>query len=45
MTPHSAALTQECVVRVATAAAEGIIQAIEGREPEFVFNRRELANR
>jgi D-3-phosphoglycerate dehydrogenase len=45
MTPHSAALTQECVVRVATAAAAGIIQAIEGREPEFVFNRRELANR
>ncbi len=45
MTPHSAALTQECVLRVATAAAEGIIAAVEGREPASVFNQRELIRR
>ncbi len=45
MTPHSAALTKECVVRVAHAAATGIIDAIEGRDPAAVFNRRDLAAR
>lgn len=45
MTPHSAALTRECVVRVAQAAATGIIDAIEGREPPAVFNRRDLTTR
>ena len=45
MTPHSAALTKECVVRVANAAAAGIIDAIEGRDPSAVFNRRDLAAR
>lgn len=45
MTPHSAALTKECVLRVANAAAAGIIDAVEGREPQAVFNKKALAAR
>jgi D-3-phosphoglycerate dehydrogenase / 2-oxoglutarate reductase len=39
MTPHSAALTKECVVRVAICAAQGIADYLSGRRPEFVVNR------
>lgn len=39
MTPHSAALTKECVVRVAIGAAQGIVDFLSGRKPEFVYNR------
>lgn len=45
MTPHSAALTRECVLRVAQAAATGLIDAVEGREPQAVFNKKALAAR
>jgi len=45
MTPHSAALTKECVLRVAQAAATGLIDAVEGREPQAVFNKKALAAR
>jgi D-3-phosphoglycerate dehydrogenase len=38
MTPHSAALTRECVVRVAICAAQGIVDYLGGRRPEFVVN-------
>jgi D-3-phosphoglycerate dehydrogenase / 2-oxoglutarate reductase len=39
LTPHSAALTKECVVRVAICAAQGIVDHLSGRRPEFVYNK------
>jgi D-3-phosphoglycerate dehydrogenase / 2-oxoglutarate reductase len=39
LTPHSAALTRECVVRVALCAAQGIVDYLRGRRPQFVFNK------
>lgn len=38
VTPHSAALTAECVIRMATGAAQAIIDALSGKRPEFVVN-------
>jgi D-3-phosphoglycerate dehydrogenase len=43
LTPHSAALTKECTVRVAMEAAENVIEFVEGRTPKFVFNKEVLA--
>jgi D-3-phosphoglycerate dehydrogenase len=38
VTPHSAALTAECAVRMATGAARAIIDALDGRRPADVVN-------
>jgi len=38
LSPHSAALTQECVVRMATGAAQGVVDVLTGRKPKFVVN-------
>jgi len=38
LSPHSAALTQECVIRMATGAAEGVVDVLSGRRPPFVVN-------
>jgi D-3-phosphoglycerate dehydrogenase len=38
LTPHSAALTAECVMRMASHAAQAIIDVLEGRRPEGVVN-------
>ena len=38
LTPHSAGLTVECVIRMATHAAQAIIDVLEGRRPEGVIN-------
>jgi D-3-phosphoglycerate dehydrogenase len=38
LSPHSAALTQECVIRMATGAAEGVVDALSGKRPQFVVN-------
>jgi D-3-phosphoglycerate dehydrogenase len=38
LSPHSAGLTQECVIRMATHAAQAIIDVLEGRKPEGVIN-------
>lgn len=38
LSPHSAALTAECVVRMATDAAQAIVDVLEGRTPEGVVN-------
>lgn len=38
LSPHSAALTQECVVRMATGAAQGVVDVLTGRKPQFVVN-------
>jgi D-3-phosphoglycerate dehydrogenase / 2-oxoglutarate reductase len=38
LSPHSAGLTVECVIRMATHAAQAIIDVLEGRPPEGVIN-------
>jgi D-3-phosphoglycerate dehydrogenase len=38
LSPHSAALTQECVIRMATGAAEGVVEVLTGMPPQFVVN-------
>ena len=42
-TPHSAALTAECRVRMAEHAIGGILDVLEGRSAKWIFNRAELA--
>jgi D-3-phosphoglycerate dehydrogenase len=42
VSPHSAALTTECTVRVACEAATGIVDFLEGRQPKSIFNRKGL---
>lgn len=39
LSPHSAALTQECVIRMATGAAEAVRDVLSGVRPEFIVNR------
>lgn len=39
LTPHSAALTRECVIRMATEAARCVLDVFQGREPANVANR------
>jgi D-3-phosphoglycerate dehydrogenase len=43
LSPHNAALTQECAVRMATQCAQNVIDCLEGKlDPRVVFNRKEL---
>ena len=42
LTPHSAALTSECVTRMATEAAKCVLDVFAGREPQHVANRQTL---
>jgi D-3-phosphoglycerate dehydrogenase len=42
LTPHSAALTGECVTRMATEAAQCVLDVFAGREPPNVANRQIL---
>jgi len=42
LTPHSAALTRECVTRMATESAKCVIDVFAGREPPNVANRQVL---
>ena len=42
ISPHSAALTKECMVRVAIEAATGIADYLGGRTPKSIFNRKGL---
>jgi len=42
VTPHTAALTNECTVRVACEAATGIVDYLQGRMPRSIFNRKGL---
>jgi D-3-phosphoglycerate dehydrogenase len=44
LTPHSAALTKECVTRMATEAAKCVLDVFAGREPPHVANRQVLAS-
>jgi D-3-phosphoglycerate dehydrogenase len=43
LSPHSAGLTVECVIRMATHAAQAIMDVLEGRRPEGVINPEALA--
>ena len=42
VSPHTAALTKECTVRVACEAASGIVDLLEGRQPKSIYNRKGL---
>ena len=42
LTPHTAALTRECVARMATEAAKCVLDVFAGREPQNVANRQVL---
>ncbi len=42
VSPHTAALTTECTVRVACEAASGIVDFLEGRKPKSIYNRKGL---
>jgi D-3-phosphoglycerate dehydrogenase len=42
LTPHTAALTRDCVIRMATEAARCVIDVFEGREPANVADREVL---
>lgn len=42
LTPHTAALTRECVTRMATEAAACVLDVFAGREPQNVANREVL---
>jgi D-3-phosphoglycerate dehydrogenase len=44
LTPHSAALTKECVVRMAVVAAECVLDVFHGRIPPNVADRQVLAS-
>ena len=39
LTPHTAALTKECTLRVAKCAAKGIVDFVQGKEPQYVYNK------
>lgn len=43
LTPHSAALTKECTVRVAVEAVTGVLDYLKGKTPKFVFNKEVLS--
>lgn len=43
LSPHSAALTEECVIRMATGAAQGVVDLLTGKRPEFIVNPEVLA--
>lgn len=42
LTPHAAALTKECVLRVAQTAAEGIFDFLSGHDPKYIYNSQHL---
>jgi len=45
LTPHSAALSRECEMKVAIEAAQAIVDFAAGKEPAYVFNRADLVRR
>lgn len=42
LSPHSASLTKECVVHLASGAAQAVLHLFSGRLPKNIFNRKEL---
>lgn len=45
LSPHMAALTRECVVRMATGVARGVLDVLRGNEPKYVANIDFLRNK
>ncbi len=45
LSPHSAAQTKECVIRMSTTTAQGVIDALTGVRPRYIFNPEALGNR
>lgn len=41
-TPHSAALSRECVVKVAITAVQAVVDCLEERRPTYIYNKKEL---
>ena len=41
-TPHSSALSRECVMKVAMTAAQATVDYLEGKQPEYIYNKNEL---
>jgi D-3-phosphoglycerate dehydrogenase len=44
LTPHTAALTRECVIRLATEAAKAVIEVLHGKRPQGIVNPEVLAH-
>ena len=42
LTPHAAALTKECVLRVAQTAADGICDYLAAKKPMYIYNAKQL---
>ena len=42
VTPHSAALSAECVAKVATEAAEAVVDEFSGKQPKYIYNKNDL---
>ena len=42
VTPHSAALSAECVAKVAAEAAQAIVDEFSGKQPKYIYNKNEL---
>jgi len=38
LSPHMAALTKECVIRMAIGAAEGVLDVLSGNKPKYIAN-------
>ncbi len=38
LSPHMAALTKECVIRMATGAAQGVLDVLRGNEAKYIAN-------
>ncbi|MFQ5834533.1 MAG: hydroxyacid dehydrogenase [bacterium] len=38
LSPHMAALTKECVIRMATGVAEGVLDVLRGNKPKYIAN-------
>ena len=42
LTPHSSALSRECVMKVHITAAQAVVDFVEGRQPKYIYNKKEL---
>ncbi len=38
LSPHMAALTKECVIRMAIGAAQGVLDVLRGKKPKYIAN-------
>ncbi len=45
LSPHMSSLTRECTIRMATGAAQGVLDVLQGRTPKHIVNREILEGR